>query len=72
MNTLKSFKTGADLTVLARGNGFYYAIRRFVGDAIDAHRRRVTVRHTAEELSQLPDYLQQDINWPALMKHENN
>ena len=38
MKTEKSLKNGADLAVLARGNGFYYAVRRFVGDAIEARR----------------------------------
>ena len=71
MNTQKSFKSGADLAVLARGNGFYYAIRRFVGDAIETRRRRAIVRHTEEELAELPDYLQQDIDWPAVVKHED-
>ncbi len=70
MNTQKSLLNGADLAVLARGNGFYYAIRRFVGEAIEARRKRNTIRHTAHELERLPDYLKQDINWPALTKHE--
>ena len=70
MNTQKTFSNGADLAVLVRGNGFYYAIRRFVGDALEARRRRNIARHTAEELAQLPDYLKQDINWPAIIKHE--
>jgi hypothetical protein len=64
MNTEKSYKNGADLAVVARGNGFYYAIRRFVGDAIETRRRRSVARHTAAELNDLPDYLKQDINWP--------
>ncbi len=70
METQKTIGIGADFAVVARGNGFYYAIRRFVGDAIQARRRRNTARHTAQELEQLPDYLKQDINWPALTKHE--
>ncbi|MCQ4629301.1 hypothetical protein J2Y63_003336 [Shinella sp. BE166] len=70
MKTQKSYADGADLAVRARGNGFYYAIRRFVGDAIEARRRRNVARHTADELAQLPDYLQQDINWPGIIKHE--
>lgn len=70
METQKSSGNGADLAVVARGNGFYYAIRRFVGDAIDARRARLAARHTAEELAQLPDYLKQDINWPAITRHE--
>lgn len=70
MKTQKSHAGGADLAVLARGNGFYYAIRRFVGDAIEARRRRAIAQHTAEELAHLPDYLKQDIGWPALGKHE--
>lgn len=70
MKTQKTFTNGADLAVLVRGNGFYYAIRRFVGDAIEARRKRIAVRHTAAELAQLPDYLKQDINWPAIDKHE--
>jgi hypothetical protein len=70
MKTHKSFENGADLAVLARGNGFYYAIRRFVGDVMDARRVRNAARHTADELSQLPDYLKQDINWPGLTNHE--
>jgi hypothetical protein len=70
MKTQKSYADGADLAVRARGNGFYYAIRRFVGDAIEARRRRNTARHTAEELAQLPDYLKQDINWPTTINHE--
>lgn len=72
MKSQKTFANGADLAVLARGNGFYYAIRRFVGDAIEARRRRNTARHTAEELAQLPDYLKQDINWPAVTNHEEH
>ncbi|MFT4159981.1 hypothetical protein [Shinella zoogloeoides] len=71
MKTQKSLTDGADLAVLARGNGFYYAIRRFVGEAIEARRRRAVARHTAEELAQLPDYLKQDIDWPAITKHED-
>ena len=71
MKTQKSLTDGADLAVLARGNGFYYAIRRFVGEAIKARRRRVVARHTAEELALLPDYLKQDIDWPAITKHED-
>lgn len=55
MNTQKSLEDGGNLAVFARGNGFYYAIRRFVGDAIEARRRRSVARHTAEELAQLPD-----------------
>ena len=70
MNTQKTFSNGADLAVLVRGNGFYYAIRRFVGEAIAARRRRNVARHTAQELDQLPAYLKQDIDWPAVMKHE--
>lgn len=71
MKTQKSLTDGADLAVLARGNGFYYAIRRFVGEAIEARRRRAVARNTAEELAQLPDYLKQDIDWPAITKHED-
>lgn len=70
MNTQKTFSNGANLAVLVRGNGFYYAIRQFVDDAITAHRKRNAIRHTAHELDQLPDYLKQDIDWPAIMKHE--
>ena len=70
MNTQKSLSDGADLAVLVRGNGFSYAIRRFVGEAIAAHRKRAAIRHTAYELNQLPAYLQQDIDWPAIGKHE--
>lgn len=70
METQKSHADGANLAVLARGNGFYYAIRRFVGDAIETHRRRAAARHTAEELAQMPDYLQQDIGWPSAPRHE--
>ena len=70
MNTQKTFSNGADLAVLVRGNGFYYAIRRFVGDALAARRRRNIARHTAEELAQLPYYLKQDIIWPAIIKLE--
>ena len=74
MRTQKSHADGADLAVLARGNGFYYAIRRFVGDAIAARRRRAVIHHTAEEMAQMPDYLKQDIGWPAIAerieKHE--
>ena len=70
MKTQKTHAGGADLAVLARGNGFYYAIRRFVGDAIAARRKRNAARHTAYELDQMPDYLKQDIDWPTIMKHE--
>ncbi|WP_430439341.1 hypothetical protein [Shinella sp.] len=70
MDTQKSYASGADLAVAVRGNGFYYAIRRFVGDAIEARRRRNAARHTAEELAQLPSYLKDDINWPAAINHE--
>ncbi|MGQ3209666.1 hypothetical protein [Shinella sp.] len=70
MKTQKSYADGADLAVRARGNGFYYAIRRFVGDVVEARRRRNAIRHTAEELALLPDYLKQDINWPAITNHE--
>ncbi len=70
MNTQKSFTNGADLAVLVRGNGFYYAIRRFVGEAIEARRKRNAALRTAQELDQLPDYLKQDIAWPAITKHE--
>ena len=70
MNTQKSYANGTDLAVVARGNGFYYAIRRFVGEAIEARRRRNVARHTAEELEQLPDYLKEDIAWPSTVKHE--
>ncbi|MGB3813503.1 MAG: hypothetical protein WA950_09770 [Shinella sp.] len=72
MKTQKTFTNGADLAVLVRGSGFYYAIRRFVGEAIEARRKRVAVRRTAEELAQLPDYLKQDINWPAIDKHKED
>lgn len=70
MNTQKSYANGANLAVVARGNGFYYAIRRFVGEAIEARRRRNVARHTAEELEQLPDYLKEDIAWPSIVNHE--
>ena len=74
MRTQKSHADGADLAVLARGNGFYYAIRRFVGDAIAARRRRAVIHLTTEEMAQMPDYLKQDIGWPAIAerigKHE--
>lgn len=70
MRTQKSFGNGTNLAVVARGNGFYYAIRRFVGDIIEARRRHNTARHTAHELAQLPDYLKQDIDWPGTEKHE--
>ena len=70
MNTQKTVSNGADLAVLVRGNGFYYAIRRFVGDAIAARRKRSVARHTAYELDQMPAYLKEDIDWPAIMKHE--
>lgn len=70
METQKSHADGANLAVLARGNGFYYAIRRFVGDAIEARRRRAVVRHTEEELAQMPDYLQRDIGWTGIGDHE--
>ncbi len=72
MNTQKSFANGADLAVLVRGNGFYYAIRRFVGEAIEARRKRNAIRHTTAELEQLPDYLKQDIDWPAIGDHEEH
>ena len=70
MKTQKSFANASDLAVLARGNGFYYAVRRFVGDAIEARRRRAVARHTADELAHLPEYLKRDIDWPAIDKHE--
>jgi hypothetical protein len=69
MDTQKSYAGGADLAVAVRGNGFYYAIRRFVGDAIEARRRRNAARHTAEELA---SYLKDDINWPAAINHEEH
>ncbi|WP_337184273.1 hypothetical protein [Shinella sp.] len=72
MKTQKSLKSGADLAVLARGNGFYYAIRRFVGDAIEARRRRISARETAEQLARLPAYLRRDIDWPAVANHEED
>ena len=71
MDTHKSYANGTDLAVTVRGNGFYYAIRRFVGEAINARRRRNATRHTAEELAQLPSYLKDDINWPAITNHED-
>ncbi|HEV7248492.1 MAG TPA: hypothetical protein VGN93_16065 [Shinella sp.] len=64
MKIEKSYANGADLAVVARGNGFYYAIRRFVGEVIETRRRRSVARHTAAELNELPEYLKQDINWP--------
>ena len=70
MNTQKTVSNHADFAVLARGNGFYYAIRRFVGDAVEARRKRNMLRHTVRELDLLPDYLKQDIDWPAIAKHE--
>ncbi len=70
MKTQKSLPGDVGLAVLARGNGFYYAIRRFVGEQIEARHRRNVARHTAEELSRLPDYLKQDIDWPAIGRHE--
>lgn len=70
MKTQKTYADGADLAVRARGNGFYYAIRRFVGDAVEARRKRHALRHTADQLAKLPDYLKQDINWPASDNHE--
>ena len=44
MNTQKSLSDGADLAVLVRGNGFSYAIRRFVGEAIAARYRQAMAR----------------------------
>ena len=70
MNTQKSLSDGANLAVLVRGNGFYYAIRRFVGEAVAARRARIAYRRASQELDQMPDYLKQDIDWPAVMKHE--
>lgn len=70
MNTQRSLSDGADLAVLVRGKGFYYSIRRYVGNAIEARRKRNAIRHTAHELDQLPDYLKQDINWPTIEKDE--
>lgn len=72
MKTKKAPANGADFAVLARGDGFYYAIRRFVGDAIEARRKRAMIRHTTEELSHLPEYLKQDIGWPVISKHEEH
>ncbi|QRI65361.1 hypothetical protein JQ506_10465 [Shinella sp. PSBB067] len=72
MKTQKSLKNGADLAVLARGNGFYYAIRRFVGEALEARRQRASARQTAEQLAQLPAYLRRDIDWPAVVHHEQD
>ena len=70
MKMQKSYADGANLAVSVRGNGFYYAIRRFVGDVNEARRRRNAARHTAEELAQLPPYLKADIDWPAIADHE--
>ena len=71
MKTLDRTANGADFAVLVRGNGFYYAIGRVVGAAIEARRRRNAIRHTAEHLDQLPDYLKADIDWPAVGRHEH-
>lgn len=70
MKTQKSLRNGADLAVRARGNGFYYAIRRFIDDAVEARRRRVVERQTLEELNRLPTYLKHDIDWPVIAKHD--
>ena len=56
MNTQKSLSDGADLAVLVRGNGFYYTVRRFVGEVVEARRKRNAIRHTAQELDRFPDY----------------
>lgn len=70
MSTQKSHADRANSAVLARGNGFYYAIRRFVGDAVEAHRYRNQLRHTMRELDGLPNSLKRDIDWPGIAKHE--
>lgn len=71
MNTQKSLSDGADLAVLVRGNGFYYTVRRFVGEVVEARRKRNAIRHTAQELDRFPDYLKKDIDWPAIGNHED-
>ena len=72
MKTHKSPENRADIAVMVRGNGFFYAVRRYVDDAIKARRKRNSIRHAAEELDRFPDYLKQDINWPAIAEHEEH
>lgn len=72
MKSEKSPIFGGDIAVRARGNGFYYTIRRFVSEKIQARRRRLSADHAAWELAQLPDYLKQDIQWPPAPDHEEH
>lgn len=70
MKSEKSDVFGGNIAVRARGNGFYYAIQRFVSEKVQARRRRISAHHAALELAQLPDYLKHDIQWPPTSDHE--
>ena len=70
MKSEKRHAFGGEIAVHIRGNGFYYAIQRFVNEKIQARRRRISAHHTAWEMAQLPDYLKQDIQWPPTADHE--
>lgn len=72
MKSEKLHAFGGEIAVRIRGNGFYYAIQRFVNERIQARRRRISAHHTAWELAQLPDYLKQDIRWPPTADHEEH
>jgi len=72
MKTQKSPVDGTVLAVRARGNGFYYAIRHFVGEVAEARRRRLAARRTTEDLQRLSPYLQRDIDWSVTDMHERS
>ncbi|MFC3071967.1 hypothetical protein [Shinella pollutisoli] len=72
MKTQESPVDGTVLAVRVRGSGFYYAIRHFVGEAVEARRRRIAARRVTEDLQQLSPYLQRDIGWPSIDMHERS
>lgn len=72
MKTQKSPVDGTVLAVRARGDGFYYAIRRFVGEVAEARRRRIAARRTTADLQRLSPYLRRDIDWSAADMHERS
>jgi hypothetical protein len=70
MTETNSLENRGQTAVRASGNGFYYAIRRFVGAAMERRRKAFLERQLANHVADLPAYLQRDIGWPPRLNHD--
>ncbi len=59
---------GAGLAVRVQGNGFYYAIRHFLGEIAERRHQKRLRRRAWAEIADMPAYIKDDIGWPPAEK----